>query len=68
MPAVRRKASERATRQTERVLDSDVQICGETVVIKGRKLRTTAIFDTFWKFTAERQAIYERRRSGQPPP
>jgi alpha-glutamyl/putrescinyl thymine pyrophosphorylase clade 1 len=31
-------------------------------------LSPTVVFDTYWQFAAERQAIYLRRLAGQPPP
>ncbi len=30
--------------------------------------RTTVVYDTFWKFAAERQAVFFRKLEGQPPP
>jgi hypothetical protein len=33
-----------------------------------RKWRTTVVFDTYWRFAAERQAIFFRRLSGGNPP
>jgi hypothetical protein len=35
------------------------------VTIAGRKLHTTAVFDTYWRFAAQRQAIYDARVAGQ---
>ncbi|QGN55913.1 nucleotide kinase domain-containing protein [Novosphingobium sp. Gsoil 351] len=31
-------------------------------------MRTTAVYDTYWRFAAERQAVYLRRLDGQPGP
>jgi len=31
-------------------------------------LRPTVAFDTFWRFAAERQAIDDKRRAGEPAP
>ena len=39
-----------------------------TVVVKGRELVPTAVFDTYWRFAAERQAVYEARCQGLPGP
>jgi hypothetical protein len=36
--------------------------------IAGRRLRPTAVFDTYWRFAAERQRIYEARLAGAPAP
>jgi len=38
------------------------------VLIAGRELRATAVFDTYWRFAALRQEIYEARLAGQAPP
>jgi 5-hmdU DNA kinase-like protein len=35
---------------------------------KGRKLRTTPVFDTYWRFAAERQGMFMRRVAGFSPP
>lgn len=32
------------------------------------RLAPTEVFDTYWRFAAERQAVYLRRREGQPAP
>ena len=33
----------------------------------GRTLRTTAVFDSYWRFAHERQSIFSKRCAGQPP-
>jgi hypothetical protein len=38
------------------------------VTIGGRRLRPTAVFDTYWSFAAARQALYEARLRGAAPP
>ena len=38
------------------------------IAINGILLRPTIAFDTFWRFAAERKAIYDRRRAGEPAP
>lgn len=40
----------------------------EPIAISGILLRPTVAFDTFWRFAAERKAIYDRRRAGEPAP
>jgi hypothetical protein len=40
----------------------------ETVTVAGRPLTPTAVFDTYWRFAAARQQIYEARLAGQPWP
>lgn len=36
--------------------------------VAGRELQPTRVFDTYWRFAAARQAVYEARLSGEPPP
>ncbi|TFK37613.1 hypothetical protein BDQ12DRAFT_632192 [Crucibulum laeve] len=36
--------------------------------ICGQQFRPTVVFDTFWKFAAERHNIYNKRRAGEPAP
>jgi len=38
------------------------------IALKGVQLRPTVVFDTFWRFAAERKAIDDRRRAGLPQP
>jgi hypothetical protein len=40
----------------------------ELVEIAGRRLEPTEVFDTYWRFAAERQAMYLRRLTGGPTP
>jgi hypothetical protein len=35
---------------------------------RGRKLHATPVFDTYWRFAAERQRIFMRRCAGEAPP
>jgi hypothetical protein len=37
-------------------------------VICGRRLEPTPVFDTYWRFAAARQAVYEARLQGRPAP
>jgi len=39
-----------------------------TISLKGVRLQPTIVFDTFWRFAAERKAIDARRRSGMAQP
>lgn len=39
-----------------------------TVVVSRAEPRPTVVFDTYWKFAAERQSIYHRRVNGAPGP
>jgi len=36
--------------------------------VTGRELQPTEVFDTYWRFAAARQAVYQARLSGQSPP
>lgn len=47
--------------------DGRARTCG-TVVIAGRRMELTPVFDTYWRFAAARQGIYEARQAGQPGP
>lgn len=38
------------------------------VEVAGRRLTPTPVFDTYWRFAAERHAIYEARLAGKPAP
>jgi hypothetical protein len=38
------------------------------IVVAGRRLTPTPVFDTYWKFAARRQDIYEARLRGEPGP
>lgn len=38
------------------------------VTIGGRRLQTSPVFDTYWRFAAARQEIYESRLAGTPGP
>jgi hypothetical protein len=37
-------------------------------LIRGRRLEATPVFDTYWRFAAARQSVYEARLAGAPPP
>lgn len=39
-----------------------------SVTIAGRSLTPTPVFDTYWRFAAARQAVYEARLRGEPGP
>lgn len=40
----------------------------QPIRVAGRTLHPTPVFDTYWRFAAERQAIYEARVMGRPGP
>ncbi|KAF8890671.1 hypothetical protein BD779DRAFT_1516396 [Infundibulicybe gibba] len=45
-----------------------LQSAPKKIIVKGKQLQPTIVFDTFWRFAAERKSIDDRRRSGQPAP
>lgn len=63
----RRQATLRQTAMTTQVRDAP-QLTSSPVRIAGRTLRPTAVFDTYWRFAAMRQAVYEARRAGEQGP
>ncbi|KAJ3986947.1 hypothetical protein F5890DRAFT_1500691 [Lentinula detonsa] len=40
----------------------------ETITVNGHVLKPTIVFDTFWRWCAERKSIDDRRRAGEPFP
>ena len=49
--------------------DRDASVIGARPIrVAGRELQPTAVFDTYWRFAAARQEIYEARLSGKAPP
>ena len=38
----------------------------KSIALKGISLQPTVVFDTFWRFAAERKAVDDRRRAGLP--
>lgn len=38
------------------------------ICVAGRALQPTVVFDTYWRFAAARQEMYERRLDGEPAP
>jgi hypothetical protein len=49
--------------------DGSVDAAGvPSVRVAGREFQPTPVFDTYWRFAAARQAVYEARLSGQSPP
>jgi hypothetical protein len=38
------------------------------IMVRGRWLQPTVVFNTYWRFAAARQAVYEARRRGVPGP
>ncbi|MDQ3764875.1 MAG: putative DNA base hypermodification protein [Actinomycetota bacterium] len=44
------------------------EVVPPTIRVAGRVLQPTAVFDTYWRFAAERQTVYEARLAGHPGP
>jgi hypothetical protein len=40
----------------------------ESIMVAGRRLRPTEVFDTYWRFAAERHQVYQARLRGEPRP
>lgn len=61
-----------APRSSERTLENAPLATGPSgtapVCVAGRRLTPTPVFDTYWRFAAARQAIYEARLVGSPGP
>ena len=38
------------------------------IIVAGRRLTPTEVFDTYWCFAARRQQVYEARLRGEAPP
>jgi hypothetical protein len=45
-----------------------LEAASPTVTVAGRRLQPTAVFDTYWRFAAERQRVYLLRAAGHPGP
>ncbi|KAG1839057.1 hypothetical protein C8R48DRAFT_644752 [Suillus tomentosus] len=51
-----------------KLYQSDAMSPPLTVTVRGRTFEPTPVFDTFWRFAAERHAITEKRLEGLPAP
>jgi hypothetical protein len=40
----------------------------DSIMVAGRRVRPTKVFDTYWRFAAERQQVYQARLRGEPGP
>jgi hypothetical protein len=40
----------------------------DLIMVAGRRLHPTQVFDTYWRFAAARQQVYQRRLRGDPSP
>ncbi|KZT42745.1 hypothetical protein SISSUDRAFT_1040989 [Sistotremastrum suecicum HHB10207 ss-3] len=47
---------------------SETTLEGPEIIVCGQRLQPSPVFDTFFRFAAERQAIDDRRRNGQSAP
>ena len=54
-------AAQKAPSRPKKAPKTTYTICGEKVV-------ATQVFDTFWRFAAERKSIYDKRTKGEAAP
>ena len=40
----------------------------DSIMVAGRRVRPAKVFDTYWRFAAERQQVYQARLRGEPGP
>jgi 5-hmdU DNA kinase, helical domain len=40
----------------------------DSIMVAGRRIQPTKVFDTYWRFAAERQQVYQARLRGEPRP
>lgn len=52
----------------ERSLGKSTETPPRELIIAGKSIRTTPVFNTYWRFAAKRQALFMRRARGLPPP
>jgi hypothetical protein len=55
-------------RPTNRIIGHLKSDSVDTVVVAGRRLQPSPVFDTYWRFAAARQQVYQARLRGQAPP
>jgi hypothetical protein len=58
----------RASQYAGRVADAQVAGPVDSIMVAGRRVRPTKVFDTYWRFAAERQQVYQARLRGEPRP
>jgi hypothetical protein len=69
-----RQGSDDAVKQTLTLFEDESMACGAErfapldVSIEGRRVSTSPVFDTYWRFAVERQKVYFGRLEGQPGP
>ena len=52
----------------DRVADAGAAGPIDSIMVAGCRIRPTKVFDTYWRFAAERQQVYRGRLRGEPPP
>jgi len=57
-----------ASQYRDEVADATAARPIESIMVAGREFRPTKVFDTYWRFAAERQQVYQARLRGEPPP
>ncbi|KAF8064188.1 hypothetical protein FPV67DRAFT_1503875 [Lyophyllum atratum] len=61
---VKRQSASAPVRTARKSKTSKSYVGRRSITIKGVTFKPTVVFDTFWRFAAERKAIDDRRRSG----
>jgi hypothetical protein len=69
VPPRRSRPSVRLSLNTKRggkpkLRNTGSQSLPKPIALKGIRLQPTVVFDTFWRFAAERKAVDDRRRAG----
>jgi hypothetical protein len=58
----------RASQYAERVANASANGPIDSITVAGRRIQPTKVFDTYWRFAAERQQVHQARLRGAPPP
>jgi alpha-glutamyl/putrescinyl thymine pyrophosphorylase clade 1 len=58
----------RVSQYAERVANASANGPIDSIMVAGRRIQPTKVFDTYWRFAAERQQVYQARLRGEPPP
>jgi hypothetical protein len=57
-----------ASQYRDEVADAAAARPIESIMVAGRRVGPTKVFDTYWRFAAERQQVYQARLRGDSPP
>jgi hypothetical protein len=67
-PTVFSGPSEASSSSESKTKKSWAGVTADPIIVSGITLHPTLAFDTFWKVAAERKAVDDRRRAGEPAP